>query len=269
MTESASTLNGSGAAPVSAVERLAAQFDRHGAALEQILTDLDLSRSVLGELTTREPMSLGHVLVPAEEATAYIARLMRHCAPLVRSMVLDIDRQPGADTTVFDIARERRRSENLRIRTVYPASLIGDRGAQQSMRLWADIGEEQRIVSSTATELAVFGDDAVMTYSTWGDMESSHCVIRAPLHVATFTAYFDQVWAVAQPVGELSTTIDDSRLIDLLGLGLKDEGIARYLGLSLRTVRRRIAVLMEYHNVETRFQLGYAVARRRDSDAAR
>ena len=42
----------------------------------------------------------------------------------------------------------------------------------------------------------------------------------------------------------------------LLGLGLKDESIARYLGCSLRTVRRRVAALMDRHGVQTRFQLG-------------
>jgi len=38
--------------------------------------------------------------------------------------------------------------------------------------------------------------------------------------------------------------------------------IARHLGVSLRTVRRRVALLMDEAGVETRFQLGMAVARR-------
>ena len=46
----------------------------------------------------------------------------------------------------------------------------------------------------------------------------------------------------------------------MLGAGLKDEAIARYLGCSLRTVRRRIAALMDRHGADTRFQLGLAVA---------
>ena len=43
-------------------------------------------------------------------------------------------------------------------------------------------------------------------------------------------------------------------------MGLKDEAIARFLGLGLRTVRRRIAALMSLHGVDTRFQLGAALA---------
>jgi hypothetical protein len=38
--------------------------------------------------------------------------------------------------------------------------------------------------------------------------------------------------------------------------GLKDEAAARYLGLSLRTVRRRIAALMDRTGANTRFQAG-------------
>jgi DNA-binding NarL/FixJ family response regulator len=44
---------------------------------------------------------------------------------------------------------------------------------------------------------------------------------------------------------------------------MKDEAIARYLGVSLRTVRRRVAHLMAVNGVDTRFQLGWALARRR------
>jgi DNA-binding NarL/FixJ family response regulator len=44
---------------------------------------------------------------------------------------------------------------------------------------------------------------------------------------------------------------------------MKDEAIARYLGVSLRTVRRRVARLMAVNGVDTRFQLGWVLARRR------
>jgi DNA-binding NarL/FixJ family response regulator len=52
---------------------------------------------------------------------------------------------------------------------------------------------------------------------------------------------------------------DDARLLELLALGIKDEAIARLLGLGLRTVRRRIAGLMALHGVDTRYQLGLAI----------
>jgi DNA-binding NarL/FixJ family response regulator len=51
-------------------------------------------------------------------------------------------------------------------------------------------------------------------------------------------------------------------VLELLQLGMKDETIARQLGVSLRTVRRRIAALMDDLGVDTRFQAGLEAARR-------
>jgi DNA-binding NarL/FixJ family response regulator len=47
-------------------------------------------------------------------------------------------------------------------------------------------------------------------------------------------------------------------LLGLLVAGLKDETIARQLGVSLRTVQRRIAALMHELGARTRFQAGVA-----------
>ena len=76
-----------------------------------------------------------------------------------------------------------------------------------------------------------------------------------------YTAYFDLAWKHAVPapsVGGREGT-GDPKLVELLELGLKDEAIARYLGVSLRTVRRRVAHLMAVNGVDTRFQLGWAL----------
>lgn len=51
-------------------------------------------------------------------------------------------------------------------------------------------------------------------------------------------------------------------LLAQLASGAKDEHIARTLGLSLRTVRRRIAALMSDLGVDTRFQAGAEAVRR-------
>jgi hypothetical protein len=129
---------------------------------------------------------------------------------------------------------------------------------------WAEAGEDQRILPATDTEFAVFGDTAVVAMAGWDDPALGYAVIRDPLVVRLYTAYFDIAWKHAIPapaVGRDST--GDPKLVELLELGLKDEAIARYLGVSLRTVRRRVAHLMAVNGVDTRFQLGWALARGR------
>ncbi|MFE3902834.1 helix-turn-helix transcriptional regulator [Streptomyces sp. NPDC059153] len=52
------------------------------------------------------------------------------------------------------------------------------------------------------------------------------------------------------------------QLLSYLSAGLTDESIARELGVSYRTVTRRIARLQEMLGARTRFQLGVQAGRR-------
>jgi DNA-binding NarL/FixJ family response regulator len=79
---------------------------------------------------------------------------------------------------------------------------------------------------------------------------------------------FDSVWdrglrpnLSADGARASETSKPDHSVIPLLAAGMKDEAIARQLGVSLRTVRRWISGLMNDYGVVTRFQLGVAAAR--------
>ena len=82
---------------------------------------------------------------------------------------------------------------------------------------------------------------------------------------------FDMVWASArellpatglapQPTDGIDEV--DARLLTLLLAGLTDQAIAGQLGISARTVQRRVSALMERAQVATRFALGHEAARR-------
>lgn len=251
-----------------AVERLAAHLDRQEQGLVALRQQLVSARASLADLAALAPRSRPDEVIDTEDLAEIAARLIRSCAPRIRSMVKVLDTQPGADGTVFE-ELSRRRGDGLTLRTIYPADGMDGPHRHPTMAMWAAAGEEQRILASTPTEFVIFGRDAVITLLSWGEPDSGYLVIRDPLHIEAFGAAFDLAWASAIPVPEAGGSTDDARLLDLLGLGLKDEGIARYLGLGVRTVRRRIAALMEQYNVETRYQLGFAVARRREPGKVR
>ena len=90
--------------------------------------------------------------------------------------------------------------------------------------------------------------------------------------VSILTAVFDQAWASATPLGsrhhasssgaspELQET--ERQLLALLGTGATDETAARYLGISLRTARRRMEGLMRQLAATSRFQAGVEAAKR-------
>lgn len=94
-------------------------------------------------------------------------------------------------------------------------------------------------------------------------------IVRNAATARYLAAVFDIFWMTAAPFlgvcegvqdreasREISRDID-SAIIRLLATGAKDEVIARRLGVSLRTCRRRIAHLMDDLGADSRFQAGY------------
>jgi DNA-binding NarL/FixJ family response regulator len=79
---------------------------------------------------------------------------------------------------------------------------------------------------------------------------------------------FEATWAQGTPIfataARQSGGLDpvDSALLSLLNAGLKDEAAARQLELSERTVRRRVADLVERLGATSRFQAGAQAVRR-------
>lgn len=77
---------------------------------------------------------------------------------------------------------------------------------------------------------------------------------------------FELAWQQATPLGQPVTdgelTEGERALTRLLAAGMKDEAVARHLGVSLRTLRRRVSDLQERLGAASRFQLGVRAAQR-------
>lgn len=89
-------------------------------------------------------------------------------------------------------------------------------------------------------------------------------LVRGSLLVGALIRLFEQQWNLAVPVGQGAAELDqaDRRLLALLSVGLTDEAMARHIGLSRRTVQRRLAELSKSVGAESRFQLGVEASRR-------
>ena len=206
----------------------------------------------------------------AEAAPPVIRQLAERTTTVIRSSVLTLDVGPGLVEESIVQAQRLLAQGRFRQRTIYPADVMVSDAGRAWVLSWAAVGEEQRVSLGPPSDFAIFGEEAVMAVSEWGNAAADYVLIREPMIVAAFTALFDRAFDRALPVaGDEEGVRSDQRLLRLLGLGLKDESIARYLGVSLRTVRRRVAHLMVVHGAETRFQLGLAVAREGLADPAR
>lgn len=82
--------------------------------------------------------------------------------------------------------------------------------------------------------------------------------------VGIIRALFETWWSFGQDVMASPGRLDrqERALLQLLGEGAKDDHIARQLGLSVRTVRRRISELLGRLEASSRFQAGVLAARR-------
>lgn len=196
----------------------------------------------------------------AELAPTMVQRLVETTDGPIRHCVVDIDAGPGTEAEIRAAAVDRM-SHGRPQRGIYPLSAYEEPESRRLIEVFGRAGELQRISPEPPSDFAIFGQTAVMAVATWGDADSSYVLIRDPMLVHAFVELFERLFAQALPLPAAGRDADsDVELLRMLGAGLKDEAIARYLGCSLRTVRRRIAALMDRHGADTRFQLGLAVA---------
>lgn len=169
--------------------------------------------------------------------------------------------EPGAPRATDDFPTVRQQlSSGREQRTLYSPESLQEHG--ESLAEWADLGEQQRVVGGLPSEFVVFGEEVAIGSTEWGQVGGDYVVLRDPMVVAAFIALFDRLWAAATPT-EHADDPSGGALVDWMQQGLTDEAIARAMGVSLRTVRRRIAAMMSEHGVTTRFQLALRIAERR------
>ena len=88
----------------------------------------------------------------------------------------------------------------------------------------------------------------------------SHTLVRS------FLTLYESLWDQARPLARVAESealsAREAKLLELLSAGLKDETVSRHLGVSLRTVRREAAALLDRLGAATRFQAGVEAARR-------
>ena len=149
-----------------------------------------------------------------------------------------------------------------RSRAVYPLRALHE--ARETLHMRVDEGEEVRLIDDLPTRLFVISGTHAILPEPLGFADEPRLLVRQGAIVDALTLLFELYWEKAVPVSEVSGGRSSERtfLLRQLHAGVKDEQIARTMGLSLRTVRRRISQLMIELGADTRFQAGAEAARR-------
>ena len=100
------------------------------------------------------------------------------------------------------------------------------------------------------------------------DLTGGALIVHRSGLLDSLVALFEGLWVDGAPLLESAPDADDeldgtdARILRLLNAGLTDHKVSNQLGLSARTVQRRMSRLMARAGVETRLQLGVAAKQR-------
>ncbi|MEU7903659.1 helix-turn-helix transcriptional regulator [Actinoplanes sp. NPDC049118] len=135
------------------------------------------------------------------------------------------------------------------------------------------MGAELRTAPTLPMLLVIFDRRTALLPLDPTDSSKGAQEVHAPGIVAAIYELFAQTWSTATPIGQApacdDTDLDPQlrELSRLLAGGSTDEMAARRMGLSLRTIKRKSAELMERLDARSRFQAGVIAAQRGWIDA--
>ncbi|TFE52290.1 hypothetical protein E3E14_11965 [Streptomyces sp. ICN441] len=151
------------------------------------------------------------------------------------------------------------------VRTVLDRDGLAAPERIRTLNALVERGLRARVAPAVPTRLiAVDRRTALLPPGDAADPKASALLVGDALLRHALVPLFETVWDRAAPVGgppEPPTAggalpPEQRELLALLAAGLKDEAIARRLGVHVHTARRRISRLLESLGAETRFQAG-------------
>ncbi|SNX88299.1 transcriptional regulator [Streptomyces sp. TLI_55] len=183
----------------------------------------------------------------------------------------------GSNTEEFEAL-----ARGVRYRVLYEKAFFDDEGAVDNVVAGVRAGEMARSVPWLPLRLAIADRSVGIFPLVPGGPQGSPgqpttALVRDSSLLDALVALFESYWENAVPL-HLSESGDtlatdagtphpdlspaDGKLLSLLVAGVADKAIASQLGLSRRTVQRRIQSLMERAGAGTRMQLAWQAARR-------
>jgi DNA-binding CsgD family transcriptional regulator len=225
-----------------------------------------LSAKFRQTVARRDPATLVEVISGRSAAAQRFEQVQRSARHQIRA----IDRPPYAS----DPARNHPVEVEMLDRGIAYRVIYDSTGMDQFHDLLGELeisiahGEQARVLPAAPLKLCLADDRIGMIplQAAPPDIESAVVVHKSALLDALCTL-FDALWERALPLALVDDpsvadgpTTEERRLLALLTTGIPDETIAKQLGLSQRTLQRRIRALMTRLGAETRFQAGLRAA---------
>ncbi len=205
-------------------------------------------------------------LVPGRQAGLQrVAQLVRASRREVRLTL----RTTKLTSPEHDFIEERRALERgVRFR------ILAERGVLDRPNVLSDFQDGQgidvRLAAALPSRLLVVDSEVAMVpvMASPDDLTGGALIVHRSGLLDSLVALFEGLWVDGAPLLESAPDADDeldgtdARILRLLNAGLTDHKVSNQLGLSARTVQRRMSRLMARAGVETRLQLGVAAKQR-------
>ncbi|WP_228484796.1 transcriptional regulator TrmB [Microbacterium cremeum] len=206
------------------------------------------------------------VVIGDESVRQRVAQLQAASTEQVRVLVLnEIALVSGEE----NIEEDRALARGVRYRVIVENAVLERPGFLTAAREMALIGEEIRVLPTLPTRMFIADDQmALVPMHSQGEDGGFGALLIHPSGLLDLViSIFEEYWRSAAeflPIAATGSTDDDidRDLLRLLLLGVTDAAAASQLGVSLRTIQRRIAELMQRAEVTTRIQLGAEAVRR-------
>ncbi|MFK0235669.1 LuxR C-terminal-related transcriptional regulator [Streptomyces vinaceus] len=160
------------------------------------------------------------------------------------------------------------RQRGVRIRTLYQSTASASLATRSYVRQICEAGAEVRVAEELSERLIIYDRKlAFIPKERKGKVPPGAALVTDPTVVAYLCRSFESDWQGSQAfdtggAAEYHHT-EELRMsvIRLMAMGLKDEVIARRLGMATRTCRRHISAIMNEVGATSRFQAGIVLTR--------
>ncbi|MGH3501880.1 MAG: hypothetical protein ACRDQA_13500 [Nocardioidaceae bacterium] len=259
---------GKGFEPVEPLAAIGMLLREHRSRLDRIeAVSHDLSRIFATSLMRTEPRRLFEVV----EGAAATATRIQDLLGTARTEAVGIDTPPyvAAGSSQVSDAEVDLLARGVRFRSLYASEVLEDSALTARIHEMSEQGEQPRVLPAVPIKLLIIDKETAVIPLTGGEGgRDPLSIVAAPSALTDgLQSMFEQLWTHATPIrlgreAGLGARRTAAQLVDLLGTGITDDSIARHLGVSPRTLRRRIATLEDELDATGRFQAGVRAAQR-------
>jgi DNA-binding CsgD family transcriptional regulator/sugar-specific transcriptional regulator TrmB len=255
--------------PVSLQRAMAILLQRQQNELETRRAQLAASREQVTALLT-EPATGGDPierLLGLDAIQARLEELMTAATEEVLALI------PGGPQAPATLAAARPLDEDLAARgltrrSVYQDSMRADRTNMDYARWTIGLGAQVRTAPLVPPRMIIIDRRIAVLAFDPDATARGIAILREPGVLAGLLALFEQTWSdgtdleTTEAGGDDDITPMERELLRMLAAGLTDEAAAKRLGVSLRTVKRRMEVLMRRLDAGSRFEAGFKAGQR-------